>query len=194
MKHIGVDYLYNWEDGKITKPLFSTNHQIEYYWGYSQKRNSFEVAISREFLYGKLKIHVTKNEYDVFDISSDIEYIFVDGDVQIKNEEFVRNLASEIAKAIYQIGKSIIGTTLLNIQNEKSKLYQMLKKDCLVEHNNAVLNNLFSLELLTESESYVIRDNKGNNLLKFKNKEFAQNGFKIFCDGIVRYIRCLLPR
>ena len=191
MKYIGTDYLYNLDVGKIAISFFTDAH-IECVLLCSEKHNSVEVAISREFLYRKLNIPFTEKEYDVFDISSCIDYIFEDNDIRIKDDKFVINLVSEIADTVYRFEISLIEMCSLYLQEEKNLLHQLLKNDSLRQQNNEVVNSLFSLELLTETKSYVIRDNRGNDILKFKNSKFAQKGFNIICKGIVRYLRCLL--
>ena len=127
MKYIGTDYLYNLDVGKIAISFFTDAH-IECVLLCSEKHNSVEVAISREFLYRKLNIPFTEKEYDVFDISSCIDYIFEDNDIRIKDDKFVINLVSEIADTVYRFEISLIGMCSLYLQEEKNSLHVLTNR------------------------------------------------------------------
>lgn len=193
MKYLGVDYLYNLDKGKIAIPQF-TNRGIECVLLFSQGSHLVEIAISREVLFRELLVPFNEKEYDVFDISSNVNYCIDNDDVHIINESSFWAFVSELAESIYHIEKNLIGTVLLQLEKEKNDLRKTLKEDSLWSGKNEQLNSLFSLELLTELTSYVIRDNKGNDILKYKNARCADKGFKIICKGIVRYIKSLLTQ
>lgn len=193
MKYLGVDYLYDLDEGKVAIHNF-TKSGIEFVLLFSQENHSVEIAISREVLFREMRVPFTEKEYDVFDISSNVSYSIDNGDVQIKNESSVQDFVFELAESLYHIEKNLIGTVLIQLKKEKNDLHKTLMEDSLSSGKNEQLNSLFSLELLTESTSYVIRDNKGNDILKYKNDRCADKGFKIICDGIVRYVKSLLPQ
>ena len=194
MKYLGVDYLYNLDEKKIAISQF-TNRGIECVLLFSKEIQLVEIAISREVLFRELKVSFNEKLYDIFDITSNVNYsIENNDDVHITNKSFVDTFVSELAESLYHIEKNLIGTILLQLEKEKNDLRKILREDSLLCSKSEQLNSLFSLELLTELTSYVIRDNKGNKIKEFKNARCADKGFKIICNGIVRYINSLLTQ
>lgn len=193
MKYLGADYLYNLDEKKITISQF-TVREIECVLLFSQEIHLVEIAISREVLFRELKVPFNEKVYDIFDITSNVNYSIENDDIHIINKSSVDSFISELAESLYHIENNLIGTILLQLEKEKNDLRKTLREDALLSGKSEQLNSLFSLELLTELTSYVIRDNKGNNILKFKNARCADNGFKIICNGIVRYVKSLLTQ
>lgn len=192
MKYLGVDYLYNLDEKKIAISQF-TNRGIECVLLFSQEIQLVEIAISREVLFKELKVPFNEKVYDIFDITSNVNYSIENDDVRITNISFVDTFVSELTESLYHIEINLIGTILLQLEKEKNDLRKILREDALLSGKSEQLNSLFSLELLTELTSYVIRDNKGNKIQEFNTARCANNGFKIICNGIVRYINSLLP-
>ena len=60
MKYLGVDYLYNLDEKKITISQF-TNREIECVLLFSQEIHSVEIAISRDVLFRELKVPFNEN-------------------------------------------------------------------------------------------------------------------------------------
>lgn len=191
MKYLGVDYLYNLDEKKIAISQF-TNRGIECVLLFSQEIQLVEIAISREVLFRELKVPFNEKVYDIFDITSNVNYSIENDDVRITNISFVDTFVSELTESLYHIEINLIGTILFQLEKEKNDLRKILREDALLSGKSEQLNSLFSLELLTELTSYVIRDNKGNKIQEFNTARCANNGFKIICNGIVRYINCLL--
>ena len=78
-----------------------------------------------------MRVPFTEKEYDVFDISSNVNYTIVNGDVQIINESSVQDFVSGFADSLFHIEKALIGTVLLQLEKEKNDLHQTLREDFL---------------------------------------------------------------
>ncbi|MDY5361774.1 MAG: hypothetical protein SPG67_11005, partial [Sodaliphilus sp.] len=125
MKYLGVDYLYNLDEKKITISQF-TNREIECVLLFSKEIHSVEIAISRDVLFRELKVPFNEKVYDIFDITSNVNYSIENDDVRITNKSFVDTFVSELAESLYHIEKNLIGTILLQLEKEKNDLRKIL--------------------------------------------------------------------
>ncbi len=119
MKYLGVDYLYNLDEKKIAISQF-TNRGIECVLLFSQEIQLVEIAISREVLFRELKVPFNEKVYDIFDITSNVNYSIENDDVRITNKSFVDTFVSELTESLYHIEINLIGTILLQLEKEKN--------------------------------------------------------------------------
>ena len=119
MKYLGVDYLYNLDEKKIAISQF-TNRGIECVLLFSKEIQLVEIAISREVLFRELKVPFNEKVYDIFDITSNVNYSIENDDVRITNKSFVDTFVSELTESLYHIEINLIGTILLQLEKEKN--------------------------------------------------------------------------
>lgn len=192
MKYLGFDHLYNLDKDKVAKYIF-TYSGVECVLLFPRQRNNvILLAISRECILTEMRIPFVEKEYDIMEIDFPFDYEYREEDVLLSNETSVKRYVSEIAESIHQIQKSAINIISLQSIADKRELDRVLKEDLSSQYSYQGINEFLSIELLAETDSYVIRDNRGNDLLTFNFPKYAKRGFTLLCDGIFRYLKGLL--
>ena len=192
MKYLGFDYLYNLDKDKVAKYIF-TNSGVECVLLFPRQRNNvILLAISRECILTEMRIPFVENDYDILEIGFPFDYEYGEEDVLFSNETSVKRYVSEIAESMHQIQKSAINIISLQSIADKRELDRVLKDDLSSQYSYQGINEFLSIELLAETDSYVIRDNRGNDLLSFNSPKYAKRGFTLLCDGMFRYLKGLL--
>ena len=100
MKYLGVDYLYNLDEKKIAISQF-TNRGIECVLLFSQEIQLVEIAISREVLFRELKVPFNEKVYDIFDITSNVNYSIEKGMIYHLSLKTRRIYYLDVSQGVY---------------------------------------------------------------------------------------------
>ena len=194
MRYLGTDYLYNLDEANAIKEYHSDNgFQVYLLFPFreNETNESCKLAISREQLYRRYRIHYDEIEFDVFDVDFTINYQIDGEDVIVDDEMRVRNRLFNFAHSIHSLLTSFGGSIIGENENNRNRILGLLNADRNVEliqpRENEMEDQVFNLSLLYDRQ-YVIRDGRGNTLFSFNNRNNATDVFHLLINMIVRLI------
>lgn len=194
MRYLGTDFLYNLDETNTIKE-YHTDNGFQIYllfpMGENERNGNCNLAISREQLYRRYRIHYDEIEFDIFEVDFTINYQ-IDGENVIVNDEItVRNRLFHFANSIHSLLASFGGSIIGENTDNRYRILELLNADRNVElippRENEMENQVFNLSLLYDRQ-YVIRDGRGNTIFSFNNRNNATDVFRLLKNMIVRLI------
>ena len=159
--------------------------------GENERNENCKLAISREQLYRRYRIHYDEIEFDVFEVDFTINYqidgenVIVDDEMRVRNSLF--NFAHSTHSLLASFGGSIIGENA----NNRNRIMELLNADrnavLMPPRENEMETQVFSISL-SYDRRYVIRDGRGNTIFSFNNRNNATDVFRLLKNMIVRLI------
>jgi hypothetical protein len=194
MRYLGTDFLYNLDEANTIKE-YHTDNGFQIYllfpMGENERNENCKLAISREQLYRRYRIHYDEIEFDVFEVDFTINYqidgenVIVDDEMRVRNSLF--NFAHSTHSLLASFGGSIIGENA----NNRNRIMELLNADrnavLMPPRENEMETQVFSISL-SYDRRYVIRDGRGNTIFSFNNRNNATDVFRLLKNMIVRLI------
>ena len=194
MRYLGTDFLYNLDEINAIKE-YHTDNGFQIYLLFPFRENdrneNCKLAISREQLYRRYRMHYNEIEFDVFEVDFTINYQIDGENVMVDNEMMVRNRLFNFAHSVHSLllsfGSCIIGENADN----RNRIMELLNADrnaaLIPPRENEMENQVFSVSL-SYDRHYVIRDGRGNTIFSFNNRNNATDVFRLLKNMIVRLI------
>lgn len=193
MKYIITDYLYNWDETNCIK-LYCTENGIEVYLLYPVHNNQepIKLAVSREALYRRFEIQGQEIEYDIFEIDFHIDCEIQQEQIIVRNENEVRNYISDFAHSVHSLLASFGSNCFMQNMEDRNRIVNIMRLDSNTEFTMPREDEFktFSLDLLFDGHS-LIRDARGNDILRFNSYNNAKQVFQILTRMINRIIQSI---
>lgn len=189
MKYLGTNYLHNLQENNFLRE-FNSNGCICYILT-PKNSDKHVIAIPKYYIYNYINSKQIPSLCDLFESDLLFPYVINDNNISFENETYVKEWCMSFAKGIYKIQRHTADATIANSTN----IIDIIRSEN--NSNDSVNDNIIEISISSfydnSSKKYVVKNEKGEELISFRNSYSQRHFFSLIkqhINLIINLIRC----